>query len=119
MDYSAANGGLWELIITLGVLSLAMGAALMLRNHFAFIRRSMMPTAVLAGFLLLIARETGLIRLDEKILESLVYHAIAMGFIAMSLRKALPLWSSRTNWFLRRCPRRPGEAFAPTRTTRG
>ncbi len=89
MDYSAANQELWGFIITLGIMGLALGVALVMRNRLAFIRRSMMPTAVLAGFLLLIARETGLIRLDMKILESLVYHTIAMGFIAMSLRKAL------------------------------
>ena len=89
MDYSAANNGVWEFIILLGVLALALGIALVLRNHFAFIRKSMMPTAVLAGFLLLIARETGLIQLDSEILETLVYHSIALGFISMSLRKAL------------------------------
>ena len=89
MDYSAANNGVWEFIILLGVLALALGIALVLRNHFAFIRKSMMPTAVLAGFLLLIARETGLIRLNSEILETLVYHSIALGFISMSLRKAL------------------------------
>ena len=89
MDYSAANQELWGLVITLGILALAMSVALVLRNHFAFIRKSMMPTAVFAGFLLLIAKETGLIGLDQEILETLVYHTIAMGFIAMSLRKAL------------------------------
>lgn len=89
MDYSAANQGLWELVITLGILALALGMALLLRSRFDFVRRSMMPTAVLAGFLLLIARETGLIRLNVEILETMVYHMIAMGFIAMSLRKAL------------------------------
>ncbi len=89
MDYSAANQGLWGSIITLGIMALALGVALVLRNHFHFIRRSMMPTAVLAGFLLLIAKETGLIRLNQEILETLTYHTIAMGFISMSLRKAL------------------------------
>ena len=89
MDYSAANHGFWELIITLGIIALALGVALVLRNRLGFIRRTMMPTAVLAGFLLLIARETGLIRMNPEILEALVYHTIAMGFIAMSLRKAL------------------------------
>ena len=78
MDYSAANQGLWNLIIVLGIMSLALGVALVLRNHFTFIRRSMMPTAVLAGFLLLILRETGVIRLDLNTLETIVYHAIAM-----------------------------------------
>ncbi len=89
MDYSAANQGFWELIITLGIIAMALGVALVMRNRLGFIRRTMMPTAVLAGFLLLIVRETGLIHLNPEILEALVYHTIAMGFIAMSLRKAL------------------------------
>ncbi len=89
MDYSAANPAMWELIVTLGILAVALGIALELRNRFTFIRRGMMPTAVLAGFLLLGVKETGIVRLNESILEALVYHTIAMGFIAMSLRKAL------------------------------
>ena len=52
MDYSAANPAMWELIVTLGILAVALGIALELRNRFTFIRRGMMPTAVLAGFLL-------------------------------------------------------------------
>ncbi len=89
MDYSAANGEMWSLIITLGTVALALGAALVLRNRCAFIRKAMMPTAVLAGFLLLLLKETCLLRLNEDILEILVYHSIAMGFIALSLRRAL------------------------------
>ena len=89
MDYSAANRDMWSLIITLGTVALALGAALFLRNRFSVIRKAMMPTAVLAGFLLLLLKETGLLQLNEEILEALVYHSIAMGFIALSLRKAL------------------------------
>ena len=89
MDYSASNGTLWSLILLLGALALALGAAMILRTNVKFIRKAMIPTAVLAGFLLLFFRETGLISLDEKILEMLVYHTIGLGFIAMSLRQAL------------------------------
>ena len=45
-----------------------------------------MPVAVLGGFLLLIVKQTGLVKFDNTILETLVYHGIALGFIAMSLR---------------------------------
>ena len=48
------------------------------------IRSAMMPVAVMAGFLLLILKYTGLIRIDGEIMEILVYHCLAMGFIAMS-----------------------------------
>ena len=77
------------MIITLGLLALALGISLILRAKIPAIRRMMMPTAVLAGFILLFFKEVHLIELNTDILEMLVYHTIAMGFIAMSLRKAL------------------------------
>ena len=86
MDYSAANSSLWNIITQLGLIAVAILAANLLRSRVAFIRRAMMPVAVMAGFLLLILKYTGLIRIDGTIMEILVYHGIALGFIAMSLR---------------------------------
>ncbi len=80
---------MWSLILQLGILALALGAAMLLVRNLSFLRKAMVPTAVLAGFLLLLLRETGLVKLDEEILEMLVYHTIGLGFIAMSLRHAL------------------------------
>ncbi len=86
MDYSAANLTLWNMIIQLGLIAGAILIAFLLRERIPFIRKSLMPIAVLAGFLLLILKYTGLIRLDSELMEMLVYHGIALGFIAMSLR---------------------------------
>ena len=86
MDYSAANHELWTLIIQLGLIAAALLLANALRQNVPLIRKSLMPVAVLAGFLLLIAKYLGLVRLDAAIMETLVYHGIALGFIAMSLR---------------------------------
>ena len=86
MDYSAANHVLWNIIIQLGLIAGAILLANLLRQKLGFIRRSLMPIAVLAGFLLLIVKYLGLVRLDTQLLEMLVYHGIALGFIAMSLR---------------------------------
>ena len=86
MDYSAANHQLWVFIIQIGLIAGAILLAQLLRQKLSLIRKSLMPVAVLAGFLLLIAKYLGLVRLDEAILEMLVYHGIALGFIAMSLR---------------------------------
>ena len=86
MDYSAANTSLWGVIIQLGLIAAAILAAGLLRSKVPFIRKSMMPVAVLAGFLLLILKHVGVISLNGAILETLVYHGIALGFIAMSLR---------------------------------
>lgn len=86
MDYSAANTSLWGVIIQLGLIAAAILLAGFARSKIPFIRKSMMPVAVLGGFLLLIVKQTGLVKLDNNILETLVYHGIALGFIAMSLR---------------------------------
>ncbi len=45
-----------------------------------------MPIAVLGGFLLLLGKYLGKLPVDGKLMEMLVYHGIALGFIAMSLR---------------------------------
>ena len=86
MDYSAANPALWNAVIQLGLIACAIVAAFLLRQRIPFVRKSLMPIAVLAGFLLLALKYTGLIHLDGSLMEMLVYHGIALGFIAMSLR---------------------------------
>ena len=86
MDYSAANTSLWNIIIQLGLIAGAILAANALRNKVRAIRQAMMPVAVMAGFLLLILKYIGIVHIDGEIMEILVYHGIALGFIAMSLR---------------------------------
>ena len=86
MDYSAANLGLWNIIVQLGLISGVILLANLLRQRVAFIRKSLMPVAVLGGFLLLLVKVLGLVRVDSRLMEMLVYHGIALGFIAMSLR---------------------------------
>ena len=86
MDYSAANTTLWDFMIQLGVIAGAILVSNVLRRRLFFVRKSLMPVAVLAGFLLLVLKLTGLYRPDQEVLETLVYHGIALGFIAMSLR---------------------------------
>ena len=86
MDYSAANSALWNILIQFGILAAAIIVANVLRRKIPFFRKSLMPTAVLAGFLLLILRSVGVLRLDGEMLEMITYHGIAIGFIAMSLR---------------------------------
>lgn len=99
MNYSASNIDLWDLIIQIGMIALFLLLANVLRRKIPFFRRSLMPTAVLAGFLFLILRTVGRAVVpaaaieklafdpfDTSILEMLTYHGIAIGFIALSLR---------------------------------
>ena len=94
MDFSAANTQLWNSVMQTGIIAALMLLANVLRQKVAFIRNSLMPTAVLAGFILLILRSTGILRIDAEFLEVVTYHAIALGFIALSLR--IPEQQSRS-----------------------
>lgn len=86
MDYSRANASLWNVIIQFGILAATILLSNLLRRKVPFIKKSLMPTAVIGGFLLLIMRWTGLFSFDMQFMEILIYHGIALGFIAMSLR---------------------------------
>ncbi len=86
MDYSAANVSLWNPVVQIGIITAIILFANILRRKIPFIRKSLMPTAVLGGFILLILKVTGLIHVDIDLMEKLTYHCIAIGFIALSLR---------------------------------
>ncbi len=86
MDFSAANTSLWNIIIQFGIICAAILVANVLRRKITFVRKSLMPTAVLAGFILLILRSVGWLNMDMNMLEMMTYHGIAIGFIALSLR---------------------------------
>ena len=86
MDYSSANVQLWNSILQLGIIAAVLLAAHFLRRGIPFIRKSLMPTAVLAGFIMLILKVAGVVKLDSSYMEWLTYHGIAIGFIAMSLK---------------------------------
>lgn len=56
MDYSAANQALWNIVIQLGLIAAVILLANLMRQKIPLIRKSLMPVAVLGGFLLLIAK---------------------------------------------------------------
>ena len=86
MDFSSANTALWSFLLQLGVIAGVLLLANLLRRKLPFIKNTLMPTAVLAGFLLLIIRMCGVNLVTTETLEVITYHGIALGFIALSLR---------------------------------
>ena len=86
MDYSAANPGVWNFIIQLGIIAGAVLVSQLLTSKVKFLRGLRMPIGVMAGFIILILKSVGLININVQLMEILVYHCIALGFIAMSLR---------------------------------
>lgn len=86
MDYSAANVALWSPIFQVGIIALLVILSNVLRLKIPFVRKSLMPTAVMAGFILLACEYLGIVKIDSDLLEMITYHSIAIGFIALSLR---------------------------------
>lgn len=87
MDFSAANTTLWDPIIQIGIIAGMVLLANIIRRKIPFVQKAMIPTAVLAGFILLILKYFNLVPvITTEFLETITYHTIALGFIAMSLR---------------------------------
>ncbi|MDR1930093.1 MAG: sodium:glutamate symporter [Treponema sp.] len=86
MDFSAANTELWNTIIQAGMIAGILLIANVLRRKIGLVRKSLMPTSVLGGFLLLLIRVSRLVPVSIPFLEMVTYHGIALGFIALSLR---------------------------------
>lgn len=86
MDYSAANTQLWNSIIQIVIIAVTILIANVLRRKVGFIKRAVIPTAVLGGFILLVAKWIGIVKIDPQFFEFITYHCIALGFIALSLR---------------------------------
>lgn len=86
MDFSAANTELWNPVIQIGMIALLILLANVLRRKITFVQKSLLPTAVIAGFVMLLLRQLDIFPIDTQFLEMLTYHALAIGFIAMSLR---------------------------------
>ena len=86
MNYSDLNTDLWRPVIVIGIISALTLLANILRSKVPFIKKTQVPTAVLAGFILLILRSLGVVTIRQEFLELITYHGIAIGFIAMSLR---------------------------------
>jgi ESS family glutamate:Na+ symporter len=79
-------------VITVCAVCVFMLIANILRRKIPFFRRSLMPTAVIAGLLGLLVKETVLALFNINLfsltaLNGLVYHLLPVGFIALCLRE--------------------------------
>ncbi|HOP12051.1 MAG TPA: hypothetical protein PK629_11220 [Oscillospiraceae bacterium] len=84
MDFSSLT--VWSVLVQAGIIAGGILLANVLRRKIAFFRKGLVPTAVLAGFLLLLFKSVGVLNFDQNLLETITYHGIAIGFIALSLR---------------------------------
>jgi ESS family glutamate:Na+ symporter len=101
MNFSASNTPLWNAVLQLALLCALLFLANVIRRKIPFIRKSLLPTAAIGGFLALGLRLLaqsgwmqpmlqnawlGWIRLDPVFMDKITYHTIALGFIALALR---------------------------------
>ncbi len=78
----------WTFFIDLGVISIALLTATLLRSRFRFFQRFLIPNALTAGFLLLPFYNYAApwLGMQAGNLETLIYHLLSISFISMSLR---------------------------------
>ena len=81
----------WTFIIELGVLFGAMLLANFLRRTIGPLRKSLIPSAVIGGFILLLAnflyqKITGYALFAKLDMELFTYHCLGLGFIALALK---------------------------------
>ena len=83
----------WEFLLTLSALFLSMMIANGLRRTIPFLRKSLIPSSVIGGFLILafigIYRAiTGRLPFQTTTIESLTYHGLGLGVVAMTFQNA-------------------------------
>ena len=95
------DANVWGFVITMTLLFAAMFVANTLRNTVPALRRLMIPSSVLGGFLLLIVNTVfkncfSIELYQTGILEILTYHGLGLGFSAMALRTISKKTDSRS-----------------------
>jgi len=81
----------WSFFLHLGIISLALLAATLLRTRIKFFQKYLIPNSLTAGFMLLIFYNylAPFFNLTGEDLGPVVYHLLNLSFIAMSLRKTV------------------------------
>ncbi len=90
-DFTLANyGPVWSFMVQLGLLLLFLMLGNILRRVIPLFRKCLIPSALLGGALLLIvdviAKGFGFTLVDNRLMQVITYHGLAIGFAAMSLK---------------------------------
>ena len=86
MDFSSANTVFWEPFLQLGVLSIILLVTNIVQRKIKLFQKIIFPTGILMGFVILFLRTKGILELNVIHLETIAYHALAIGSIAFALR---------------------------------
>ncbi len=90
-DFTLANyDAVWAFMVQLGLLLLFMMLGNILRRTIPFFRKCLIPSALLGGAMLLladiVAKQLGFMLVDNRLMQVITYHCLAIGFAAMSLK---------------------------------
>lgn len=90
-DFTMANyDAVWAFLVQAGLLLLFLMIGNIIRRTVPFFRKCLIPSALLGGALLLIvdiiAKKFGLTLVDNRLMQVITYHCLAVGFAAMTLK---------------------------------
>ena len=90
-DFSLANyGAVWAFLAQLGLLLMFLMLGNILRRKVPFFRKCLIPSALLGGAALLIVdiicKQFDVILVDNRLMQVITYHCLAIGFAAMTLK---------------------------------
>lgn len=79
----------WNSILQFTFLLVLLGLSLGIKSNIKFFKKHLVPTALFGGFIgLILGPEVlGWVPFNRDILEDIVYHSMAIGFIALALKK--------------------------------
>lgn len=85
---SFADLSSWAWLIQLFLIVVALLVANLVRCNVPLFRRSLLPSALLAGLLILCLKPIGAFSslVDRHVMEIITYHALGLGFVAMALK---------------------------------
>ena len=90
-DFTLANyGPVWSFLVQLGLLMLFLMLGNILRRTIPLFRKCLIPSALLGGGVMLlinvILKQFGFVLVDNRLMQIITYHCLAIGFAAMSMK---------------------------------
>ena len=90
-DFTMANyQSVWGFLVQLGLLLIALMLGNILRRTIPLFRKGLIPSALLGGTILLviniITKQFDFMLVDNRVMQVITYHCLAIGFAAMSLK---------------------------------
>ena len=90
-DFTLANyGPVWSFMVQLGLLLIFLMIGNILRRTIPLFRKLLIPSALLGGTLLLfcnfICKQFNFFLVDNRLMQVITYHCLAIGFAAMTLK---------------------------------